>query len=50
MDKNKNQNTMIKAGIGFAIFAVVFVSLCSINPVMTVGIFWLLLILISTVY
>lgn len=50
MDKKENQETMAKAGCGFAIFAVAFILLCCINPVLTVAGFMLLVVLISCVY
>lgn len=50
MDKNKNQETMAKAGCGIAIFAAIFILLCCINPVLTVAGFMLLVIVISCVY
>lgn len=46
MDKKENQNTMTKAGCGFTVFAAVFILLCSINPFVTIGIFWFLAILV----
>ena len=50
MDKKENQNTMTKAGCGFAVFATLFILLCCINPVITVAAFMLVIILISCVY
>ena len=43
MDKKENQNTMTKAGCGFAVFAAVFILLCSINPFVTIGLMHLLI-------
>ena len=50
MDKRENQETMAKAGCGFAVFAAVFIFFCCINPVITVAIFMALVVLISCVY
>jgi hypothetical protein len=50
MDKKENQDTMTKAGCGFVVFAILFILLCCINPVITVAVFMLVVILISCVY
>lgn len=50
MDKRENQKTRIKAGCGFTIFAAIFILFCCINPVITVAVFMMLVVLIASVY
>lgn len=50
MDKRENQKTRIKAGCGFTIFAAIFIFFCCINPVITVAVFMMLVVLIASVY